>query len=93
MEFDWDIGNVFKISKRFSLVEIEEFFLQELFVIPDDLHSNIEKRLIAIGRGPNNRPMFVCYTMRKHKIRVISARFMRVKEIKKYEEFKEKTKN
>ncbi len=90
MEFEWDAGNIAKISLRFFLWQVEEFFEQELLVIEDSQHSTNELRFIAVGKGPHNKPMFVCFTLRGTKIRVISARFMREKELKRYEAFKEK---
>lgn len=86
--FDWDTGNIGKILKRFKLQEVEKFFEQEIFVIKDESHSQNEARYIAVGIGPEKRPMFVCFTYRYGKIRVISARFMRGKEVNKYENFK-----
>ena len=92
MWFEWDNGNISKILARFDLHEVEKFFLQELLVIEDDLHSEKEKRFIAVGNGPEKKPMFVCFTVRAGKIRVISARLMREKEAKKYEKFKKNIK-
>jgi uncharacterized DUF497 family protein len=57
--FDWDEGNVSKISKRFELSEVEQFFLGTLFVLPDERHSESELRFLAVGEGPNQKPMFV----------------------------------
>jgi uncharacterized DUF497 family protein len=86
--FDWDEANKAKILKRFELHIVEEFFNQDLFIIADKQHSLNEERFIAIGEGRLSKPMFVCFTMRSSKIRVISARFMKEKEATKYEEFK-----
>ncbi len=86
--FEWDDGNTSKIQNRFNIQEVEAFFYQELLIIEDKLHSKSEERLIATGTGPGNKPMFVCFTIRVDKIRVISARFMSLKEASKYEEFK-----
>lgn len=91
-EFDWDDGNISKIRSRFEILEVEEFFNQDLYIISDKGHSIKEERFIATGEGPEQKPMFVCFTIRGNKIRVISARFMRLKEAKKYEEFKKKFK-
>jgi uncharacterized DUF497 family protein len=88
LEFDWDEGNIEKILRRFTIIEVEDFFGQTLHVIEDVVHSKIERRLIATGAGPNKRPMFVCFMLRSNKIRVISARFMKAKEAEKYEKFK-----
>ncbi|MBY0515401.1 MAG: BrnT family toxin [Bacteriovoracaceae bacterium] len=88
MEFDWDEGNLKKLTTRFSITELEDFFQQDLSVFPDYVHSKIEPRLIAVGLGPKHRFMFVCYTVRRDKIRLISARYMRKKEYLRYEKFK-----
>ena len=87
-DFDWDAANKLKILKRFEIQIVEEFFKQELFIISDKQHSQIEERFISVGEGPRNKPMFVCFTIRNGKIRVIFARFMKAKEAMKYEEFK-----
>lgn len=86
--FEWDDGNRNKIQIRFKIIEVEEFFYQNLLVIKDNKHSDHEERFIAIGKGPGDRAMFVCFTMRHYKIRVISARFMRAKEVAVYEKHK-----
>ena len=88
MEFDWDEGNTQKLTSRFTRVELEDFFLQDLIVVSDVVHSQIEPRYIAVGEGPCGRFMFVCYTLRRDKIRLISARYMRKKEFLRYEKFK-----
>ena len=87
-EFEWDEGNLPKIQKRFKVSEVEKFFDQSLFMIEDKEHSMTENRFIAIGYGPLNKPMFVCFTFRQNKIRVISARYMRAKEVAAYEKQK-----
>ncbi len=88
MEFDWDDGNTQKLASRFTREELEEFFQQDLIVVSDVVHSRIEPRYIAVGEGPNGHFMFVCYTQRRDKIRLISARYMRKKEFLRYEKFK-----
>jgi uncharacterized DUF497 family protein len=88
MEFEWDDGNSHKIRERFRPEEVEEFFLQELIFKPDTKHSDLEIREIAIGKSPEGKSMFVCFTIREGKIRVISARYMRLKEVEAYEEIK-----
>ena len=88
MEFEWDEGNIKKVTSRFSIELLERFFQQDLIVVPDHVHSQIEPRYIAVGRGPDKRLMFVCYTVRQDKIRLISASYMRPKEYLRYEKFK-----
>ncbi|MGE3608463.1 MAG: BrnT family toxin [Bacteriovoracaceae bacterium] len=93
MIFEWDEGNRSKIIKRFPLEEVEEFFYQELLVLQDHNHSHNELRFFAVGLHQNSRPMWVCFTLRKNKIRVISARYMHKKELMAYEKFKKENKN
>ena len=88
IEFEWDDGNQTKIEKRFSILQVEEFFNQELLIIKDVSHSVDEDRYIAVGVDSAHRAMFVCFTYRLHKIRVISARMKRRKEHEKYKTFK-----
>lgn len=88
LQFQWDKGNTNKIRKRFTLVEIEQFFQQNIWLFFDMKHSDSEHRYIAVGNGPENKPMFVCFTFRSGLIRVISARFMRKKELESYEKIK-----
>ena len=88
--FDWDDGNRKKCQKHgISIGEIETFFARVPMVAPDDKHSESEKRLIAIGRSSQGRPMFVAFTLRdrhgERLIRPISARYMHLKEIEWYE--------
>lgn len=88
MEFEWDEGNAHKIQLRFSLEEIEECFLQEFDYFPDIKHSQNETREIRIVKSRNGKNIYICFTIRGEKVRVISARFMKDREVKKYEAFK-----
>jgi len=88
-EFEWDIGNTSKIEARFQICEVEAFFKQDLLIMKDVLHSDHELRFLAMGLGPSDRPVLVCFTFRETKIRVISARYMNKKEAKAYETIKE----
>lgn len=87
IEFDWDDGNTEKCRKHgLSLEEIEMFFKENILsVIPDIKHSTSEDRLTATGRMKNGRPVFVVFTIRGHKIRPVTARYMHDKEVKRYE--------
>ncbi len=87
-EFEWDNENSHKIKQRFSLEDVEAVFNQELLEFPDSSHSHCEDRIIGIGKGPGGKAMYICFTIRNNKIRVISARFMREKEVEKDETFK-----
>lgn len=81
--FDWDQRNISKSWAKHGISPFESeeiFFNQPLLVISDDPHSADEKRFYALGKTDKGRYLFVSFTMRDHKIRVISARTMSRKE-------------
>lgn len=85
--FDWDDGNRDKnwLKHRVSNRESEElFFNQPLIVVADIKHSEMEERLFALGQTNDGRRLFVSFTVRMNKIRVISARDMSQKERERY---------
>ncbi len=89
--FDWDAGNRAKCGKHgVTLAEIEAVFRHPHHLFPDPNHSAAETRLLAIGKGNGNRPIFVAFTLRFRStmrlIRPISARFMHAREIEHYEQ-------
>ncbi len=90
-EFDWDDGNIVKNEKKhhlkWQLIE-EIFFNIPLLLLEDIKHSKDENRCFALGVTNEKRNLFVAYTKRDNKIRVISARPMNKNERKIYEEFK-----
>lgn len=87
--FQWDKWNIDKSYQKHGITpnESEEIFLDEkLRVIKDFKHSQKEKRYIAIGKTSENKILFTVFTLRKDKIRIISARKANQKERRKYEE-------
>ena len=89
--FDWDAGNRTKCQKHgVTIEEIETLLLGEPRVAPDLEHSEHEERLIAVGRSPHGRALFVVFTVRhrdgRRLIRPLSARYMHRKESRNYEE-------
>ena len=91
--FEWDEGNKTKnwAEHRVSWSECENvFFNDPLFILPDPRHSNKEERYYALGHTNNNRLLFISFTVRKERIRVISAREMSRRERRIYNEQKEK---
>jgi uncharacterized DUF497 family protein len=87
-EFDWDEGNAEKnwLRHRVSQAESEQIFFHEpLVVAEDELHSASELRYFALGRTDAGRLLFVVYTLRGEKVRVISARDMTRREQREYE--------
>jgi uncharacterized DUF497 family protein len=87
-EFDWDGGNAEKnwLRHRVSQSESEQvFFNRPLVIAEDEPHSQAEVRHFALGRTDAGRLLFVAYTLRGEKIRIISARDMTRRERKEYE--------
>lgn len=88
LEFQWDAGNRDKnlVKHGVSNQEIEEAFLDERKVIYDDVfHSAAEGRYIILGKTNSNRLIYVVFTVREVRLRVISARDLNRKEYKFYE--------
>ena len=91
--FDWDQGNIEKNWERHkvSSIECEEvFFDRPLVVAEDTSHSKSEGLYYALGRTNDDRHLFVVFTIRNNKIRIISARDMNRKERRVYGEAIEK---
>ena len=87
-EFEWDKGNTGKNQKhKVNDQEAEEVFLDEnKKIFKDKLHSGGEERFRVVGKTKKGRLLFVAFTMRKGKIRIISARNINKKEVYLYEE-------
>lgn len=88
IEFEWDKGNIGKNLLKHSVTnkEAEEVFDDEPLLISEDIkHSTKEKRFQALGKTSGNRLLFLSFTLRKDKVRIISARDMSKKEEVKYE--------
>ena len=88
IKFDWNKANINKNWKKHQVDfrECEEVFLNKSIKILYDIkHSQKENRFIALGISNKNRRLYVVFTMRGKKIRVISARDMSRKERKFYE--------
>jgi uncharacterized DUF497 family protein len=86
--FDWDIGNRDKnwLKHKVDYRECEEvFFNQPLFVYLDERHSQKEVRYYAMGRTHEGRTLFLSFTIRANRVRIISARHQSRKEKKWYE--------
>ena len=88
-EFEWDENNREKNweKHRVSTGECEEvFFNLPLLLAPDLAHSQQESRFFILGKTGAGRLLFIVFTVRKDKIRVISARDMNRKEKVIYEQ-------
>ncbi len=86
-QFDWDDGNSAKNrSHGLEISEIEEAFLSERKLLAVDYkHNQAESRYILLACNRQSRWLYVVFTMRQDKIRVISARYMHQKEVDRYE--------
>jgi len=87
LEFQWDKGNIDKNLKHKVInEEIEEvFFDNKRYIFKDEIHSNGEERHRILGRTKKKRLLFVVFTVRKNKVRIISARDVNKKEVYLYE--------
>lgn len=85
--FDWDEGNLFKNWEKHAVthLEAEQAFFNKPIVYEDIKHSQKESRWYLLGETDRRRFLMVVFTIRDHKIRIISARDMNQKEKKIYE--------
>ena len=87
--FDWDEHNRAKNWQKHKVLagECEEvFFTLPLLLVPDPAHSQKEPRYYVLGHTLAGRRLFIAFTIRNDKVRVISARDMSRKEKAIYEE-------
>ena len=81
--FEWDDGNINKnwLKHTVSPAECEQLFFNRPLAIQGDIkHSEAEKRFYTLGRTDSKRTLFIAFTVRNQRIRVISARDMSRKE-------------
>ena len=82
-DFEWDKGNIDKSYQKHGITpnEAEEAFLDEKAIVLRDInHSLKEKRYWLIGKNISKKLLFIAFTLRKKKIRIISARKANKKE-------------
>ena len=75
--FEWDGGNAEKNfhSHNVGWAECEEVFFSERKLLLDDvLHSGAEARYILLGETSGKRQIFIAFTIRDERVRIISAR-------------------
>jgi uncharacterized DUF497 family protein len=92
--FEWDKGNIDKNweKHRVAYVECEELLLNGRFIVnKDTVHSANEDRYRVLGRTDDGRILFLVFTVRGDKIRVITARDANKKERKAYEKAEKST--
>ena len=86
LEFEWDTGNQEKnlVKHRVSNEECEEtLFDPHKRLLKQTLYvgsSGGEKRYILIGKTTEERALFIVFTLRRGRVRVISARDLNRKE-------------
>lgn len=87
VEFEWDKGNIDKNKKhKVEDRKVEEvFFDDRKVVLKDTLHSGFEKRFIILGLTKKARLLYIVFTIRKERIRIISARNAIKREVHLYE--------
>jgi hypothetical protein len=93
LSFDWDDGNINKNFERHLIttnMAEEPFKDRYLLTFPDPSHSKKEARYNLIGKTKDEDLLFITYTIRATKIRIISARVADKKERKFYEQQKTK---
>ncbi|MBI4432773.1 MAG: BrnT family toxin [Candidatus Omnitrophica bacterium] len=86
--FEWDAGNKRKnwLRRRVEDWECEGvFFGRPLLIYPDERHSQKETRYFALGMTQAGRQLFLSFTIRGDRLRVISARGQNRKERRVYE--------
>ncbi len=74
--FDWDEGNINKnqIKHGVSYKEAEEVFRNEPLIMAEAKNTANENRYQSLGITNKKELLSVIFTIRKNKIRVISAR-------------------
>lgn len=89
VEFEWDQGNLEHIKKhKVEKEECEEVFFNRPLLINEDIEHSSEKeaRFEALGQTNEGRKLFLAFTVRKKRIRIISSRDQNKKERRQYEE-------
>ena len=92
--FEWDEGNRGEnfIKHQVADPEAEETFFNEPHILlEDEKHSTAENGFALLGKTAKGRKLFVVFTVRGDKIRIISARDMSKKEKALYEKLETDT--
>jgi uncharacterized DUF497 family protein len=92
--FEWDTNNSDKITAKHAVTptECEQVFFNVPIIVGDDVkHSESENRFYVLGQTDTGRLLFLVFTVRSEKARVISARDMNKNERRVYENYEEDT--
>ena len=87
VEFNWDKWNIGKNKKKHGVGEQESeeaFFDNKRVIYKDKFHSEKEDRFILLGQTKGKRFLYIAFTIRDEKVRIISARDINKKEVKFY---------
>lgn len=84
--FEWDAGNGPTIEQRYPRDEVESVFADPGRIDSRAYDKDGERRSALVGRTSQGRIIFVAYTARGDRIRIISARPARVYEREQYRE-------
>lgn len=85
--FDWSGGNAEKNWAKHRVMPLEAeqvFFNTPLLSGADPEHSQKESRFYALGQTDERRELFIAFTIRGKRLRVVSARDMSRKERRVY---------
>ena len=85
--FDWDAGNTAKnvLGHGVSQAEAEEmFFVAPIVLLEDAKHSEVERRYLIFGPTGAGRLLTASFTLRQHRIRIVSVRDMSRSERRRY---------
>jgi uncharacterized DUF497 family protein len=90
--FEWDKHNSEKIKTKHGVTPVEceqVFFNLPVIAGDDEKHSETENRFYVLGQTDAHRLLFLVFTVRRDKLRVISARDMNKKERRAYQTHEE----
>jgi len=86
--FEWDSGNQAKSLKKHGITnqEAEETFFHYKLVAADQRHSKTESRFGMYGQTGGGKILFIAFTIRNRRVRIISTRPANKKEREIYEQ-------
>jgi uncharacterized protein len=90
--FEWDKDNSEKITTKHDVTPVEceqVFFNLPVIAGDDEKDSETENRFYVLGQTDSRRLLFLVFTVRNDKLRVISARGMNKKERRVYQTHEE----
>lgn len=85
--FDWDAGNAAKnvLGHGVSQAKAEMvFFIAPIVLLEDQKHSAVERRYQILGPTAGGRFLTAAFTLRQHRIRIVSIRDMSRPERRRY---------